>query len=157
MYWVMWIGIIILCLVGQTVYADVLTICEIKPDLLLIIIIFFAFKHSSFEAGIIGFIAGILQDSLSGINQGINTFTKLIIGLSVSSIKKIHKENLISISLSIFIFTLIQNLLIFAIQSIFIISPGISSLNRVFFIAIYNTILGILIYPIIHKTKSGEE
>lgn len=150
MYWVIWLGIIILSLVVQTVWGDILTIREIKPDLLLVIIIIFSFRHSTFESGLIGFIAGILQDSASGINFGINAFTKLIIGLITSNIKKVYAENLISISLSIFVWTLIQSLLIFALQSI-LITSGISTINRCFFIALYNTLLGIVVFPLIRK------
>ncbi|MDI6735738.1 MAG: rod shape-determining protein MreD [bacterium] len=154
MYWVIWLGIIILSLVVQTVCGNILTVYEIKPDLLLVIIIIFSFKHSTFESGLIGFIAGILQDSSSGINFGINAFTKLIIGLITSNIKKVYAENSISISLSIFVFTLIQSLLIFAFQST-ISMVGISTINRCLFIALYNTLLGILVFPIIRKVKTG--
>ncbi|MFH1562112.1 MAG: rod shape-determining protein MreD [Nitrospirota bacterium] len=154
MYWVIWLGIIILSLVVQTVWGDILTVYEIRPDLLFVVIVIFSFKHSTFESGLIGFIAGILQDSSSGINFGINAFTKLIIGLITSNIKKVYAENLISISLSIFVFTLIQSLLIFALQSISIIS-GISTINRCLLVALYNTLLGILIFPLIRKVKTG--
>lgn len=157
MYWAIWVGIIILCLVIQTVCGGILTICGIKPDLLLVIIIIFSFKHSIFKAGIAGFIAGILQDSLSGISLGTNAFTKLIVGLIASTIKKVYAENLLSILFSIFIFTIIQSLLIFALQSIFLVSSGISTMNRILFMAIYNTIVGLFIYPVISKVKTGEE
>lgn len=156
MYWVIWLGIVILCLVIQTVCGDILIIGGIKPDFLLIIIIFFAFKHSAFESVIIGFIGGILQDSLSGVPLGTNAFTKLIIGLIASGIKKVYPENLISMLLSIFVFTIIQSLLIFALQSIFVISLGISTMNRVLLIALYNTIIGLLIFRIVRKVKLGE-
>jgi rod shape-determining protein MreD len=155
-YWIIWLGIVILCLVVQTVCGNILIIGGIKPDFLLIILIFFAFKHSAFESGIIGFIAGILQDSLSGITLGINAFTKLIIGLIASTIKKVYAENLISILLSIFVFTIIQSLLIFALQAIFVISLNISTMNRVLLIALYNTIVGLIIFPITRRIKIGE-
>lgn len=154
MYWVIWLGIIILCLVVQTVCGNILTIFEIKPDFLLVIIIIFAFRHSSFESGTIGFIAGILQDSLSDITFGTNGLTKLIIGLMASTIKKVYAENLISILLSIFVFTLVHSLLVFALLSR---SLGISTMNRILLIALYNTIVGLLIFPIIRKTTAGEE
>lgn len=157
MYWTIWLGILILCLVIQTVWGNILTIFEIKPDFLIVLIIFFAFRHSASQAGIIGFIAGILQDSLSGVTLGVNAFTKLIIGLIASSIKKVYAENLITISLSIFVFTIIHSLLFFAIQSIFVITIGIPTMNRILLIALYNAILGILIYPITRKVKRGEE
>ncbi len=156
MYWVIWLGIVILCLVIQTVWCNILTIWGIKPDFLLVIIIFFSFKHPPFESGIIGFIAGILQDSLSGVTLGTNTVTKLIIGLIASIIKKVYAENLISILLSIFVFTLVQSLLIFALQSIFVISLGIPTMDRFLLMALYNTFIGILIFPITRKVKTGE-
>lgn len=152
MYWVIWIGIVILCLVIQTVYGDILTIGGIKPDFLLVIIIFFAFRYSAFEAGIMGFIAGILQDSLSGLILGTNAFTKLIIGLIVSSIKKVYAENLISIIITIFVFTFLQSLLIFALQSIFVRPLEIST-NKIFLVALYNIAIGILFFPIFCKIK----
>ncbi|MEW6096349.1 MAG: rod shape-determining protein MreD [bacterium] len=158
MYWAIWVGIVILCLVLQTVYGNIVTICGIKPDFLLVIIIFFAFRRSTFESGIIGFIAGILQDSLSGDILGINAFTKLIMGLIASTIKKMYAENLISILLSIFVLTLVQSLLIFALQSIFVKSVvEISTMNRILLIALYNTVIGILVFPIFHNAKRGEE
>jgi len=156
-YWVIWLGIGILCLVIQTVCSDILTIYGIKPNFLLVIIIFFAFRHSVFESGIMGFVLGILEDSLSGSTFGINGFTKLIIGLVVSTIKKVYTENLISILLSIFVFTVIQSLLIFVLQSICGISVDTPTMNRTILIAIYNTIIGIFIFSIAHKIELGEE
>jgi len=156
-YWIIWLGILILCLVVQTVWGDILTIGEIKPDFLIVIIIFFAFRHSAYESGILGFIAGILQDSLSGVTLGVNAFTKLIVGLLASTIKKIYAENLITILMAIFVFTIIHSLLFFAIQSIFVITLGIPTMKRIPLIALYNTIIGILIYPITRKVKRGEK
>lgn len=157
MYWIIWLGIVILCLVVQTVYANILTIGGIKPDFLIVIIVYFSFRHSAAESGIIGFIAGILQDSLSECTLGVNAFTKSIIGLIASPIKKVYAENLIIIPLSIFVFTLIHSLLFFAVQSILVITIGIPTMNKILLLSLYNTVIGTLIFPLTRRIKTGEE
>lgn len=156
MYWIIWLGIVILCLVIQTVYGDILTIGNIKPDFLIVILIYFAFRHSASESGIMGFIAGILQDSLSGGALGVNTFTKLIIGLIASTIKKVYAENLITIPLSIFVFTIIHSLLFFGVQFIFVKTLELPTLNMILLLSLYNTVIGIVIFPLVRKVKTGE-
>lgn len=157
MYWIIWLGTVILCLVLQTVYADILTIGGIKPDSLIVIIVYFSFRHSTAESGIIGFIAGILQDSLSGGTfLGVNAFTKLMIGLIASTIKKVYAENLIIIPLSIFVFTIIHSLLFFAVQSIFVKTLEIPTMHKILLLSLYNSVIGLVVFPLTRRIKTGE-
>jgi rod shape-determining protein MreD len=155
MYWTIWGGIALLFLVFQTVFGNLLSIGKVKPDLILIVIIFFSFKKNQVESSILSFACGIAQDSLSGGMLGINAFIKTVIGLITSIIKKTYTENPVSIMVSLFLFTILQNFLIFLLKSIFeATSPSFFIMTRIApFEAIYNMILGVLLFPLFKRIK----
>ncbi|MBU1753727.1 rod shape-determining protein MreD [bacterium] len=156
MYWVSWIGIILLCLVLQTtIFGNFLCIGGIKPDLLLIVIVFFAFRREQLQSGIFGFICGIAEDSLSGGMLGMNAFVKTIIGMVTSIIKQTYAEKFISIMLSIFLFTIVQEVLMLILKSIFatIVPDLLIVVKTIFIESIYNMMLGGVLFLLFNKIK----
>jgi rod shape-determining protein MreD len=155
MYWIIWIGIILLCLVGQTIFGNFLSIRGVKPDLLLIIVVFFAFRREQLPSGIFGFICGIAEDSLSGGMLGMNAFAKTIIGIATSIIKQTYAEKFISIMLSLFLFTIIHEVLMLILKSIFAsITPDLLIITQTILIeSIYNMVLGGVLFLLFNKIK----
>ncbi len=155
MYWIIWIGIILLCLVLQTIFGNFLTIGRVKPDLLLIIIVFFAFRRERFQSGIFGFICGIAEDSLSGGMLGMNAFAKTIVGIATSIIKQTYAEKFISIMLSLFLFTIIHEILMLILKSIFTpITYNLLIITQTILIeSIYNMVLGGILFLLFNKIK----
>lgn len=156
MYWILWLGLIIFFLVIQTVFADVLSIEGVKPDILLIIIVFFAFKSSYVESGIVGFVSGLLQDGLSGCVSGVNAFSKIIVALLTNLIKRAYPAKLIPIGFSILIGTLINSIL----NSFFNkTTDGLISIKKIIIESLYNILIGSILFPLLSKLKwySGSE
>ena len=156
MYWIIWIGTILLCLVLQTtIFGNFLDIGGIKPDLLLIVIVFFAFKREQLPSGIFGFICGIAEDSLSGGMLGMNAFAKTIVGIAISIIKQTYAEKFISIMLSLFLFTIIHEVLILILKFIFastVFDPLII-IQTILIESIYNMVLGGVLFLLCNKIK----
>lgn len=158
MYWIIWTGIILLGLVLQTTaFGNFMGIDKVKPDLLLIAIVFFSFRREQFQSGIFGFICGIVEDSLSGPPGmlGINAFAKTIIGITTSIIKRTYAENFLSIMLSLFLFTIIQDVLVNILNSIF--APKAFDLlivvRTILIGSIYNMVLGGILFLLFGKIK----
>ncbi|MFH1860988.1 MAG: rod shape-determining protein MreD [bacterium] len=156
MYWVSLIGIILLCLVLQTtIFGNFLGIGGVKPDLLLIIIVFFAFRKEQLQSGIFGFICGIAEDSLSGGMLGMNAFAKTIIGIAISIIKKTYAEKFISIMLSLFLFTIVQEVLMLILKAIFasIALDPLIMIKTILIESSYNMVLGGVLFLLFNKIK----
>jgi len=158
MYWIIWTGIILLCLVLQTtIIGNFLGIGMAKPDLLLIAIVFFSFRKEQLQSGIFSFICGIVEDSVSGIPDmlGMNAFAKTIIGLIASLIKRTYAENFLSIMLSLFLFTIIQDILVIILKSIFAYKAFalLIIIRTILLGAIYNMVLGGILFLLIGKIK----
>ncbi|MDI6781135.1 MAG: rod shape-determining protein MreD [bacterium] len=154
MYWIIWIGTILLCLVLQTtIFGNFLNIGWVKPDLLLIVIVFFAFRREQLQSGIFGFICGIAEDSLSGGMLGMNAFAKTIVGIATAIIKQTYAEKFISIMLSLFLFTIIHEILILILKSIFAsIAPDLLFIAQTILIeSIYNMVLGGILFLLFNK------
>lgn len=77
--------IIILCL--QVGFFSHLGVFSVRPDLLLIVVILWALKGGGKEGFVVGAIAGLLQDILSGPIY-LHTFTKAILGLILGNMKE---------------------------------------------------------------------
>ncbi|MFH1097186.1 MAG: rod shape-determining protein MreD [Candidatus Desantisbacteria bacterium] len=158
MYWIIWAGIILLCLVLQTtIFGNFFGISMVKPDLLLIAIVFFSFRKEQLQSGIFSFICGIVEGSLSGLPGmlGINAFVKTIIGIVISTIKRTYAENFLSIMLSLFLFTIIQDVLVIILKAIFAYKafPFLIVIKTILIGAIYNMVLGGILFLLFGKIK----
>jgi rod shape-determining protein MreD len=99
---------------------DVLRIGGVKPDLLFIIIVYLAYSFGSFYGEIVGFIGGLMQDSISTSLLGLMTFPKVALGLIVGMFgRAVIKDNIISIVLMMFVASLLKNIITLMLYFIF--------------------------------------
>jgi rod shape-determining protein MreD len=77
---VKWAGLFLLCFVLQTTIVPVITICGIRPDLLLVALFFLAVKTGHIPAIWTGFFLGLAQDLFSPSILGQNALSKTIAG-----------------------------------------------------------------------------
>ncbi|MFW6006429.1 MAG: rod shape-determining protein MreD [Bacillota bacterium] len=133
---------------------------SIKPDLLLVIVVISGLISGGNIGIKIGAGAGILQDVFLGIFFGKYSVSKILAG-AVSGIfeKKIYKGNYILPPLIIFGITIIQeNIVILFIQKTLL---NINYFNilymRILPVALYNGILGLILYPIFLKIFKNKD
>jgi len=67
----------------QVHWPSLLEFGEAKPDLLLLLVLYFAFSAGPEKAIGIGLLVGFLEDMLSGGPLGLNVFCKVLLGYSV--------------------------------------------------------------------------
>ncbi|MDI6704439.1 MAG: rod shape-determining protein MreD [bacterium] len=148
-WWVYAVGIIFSIILEITPFVKYLEIRGIKPDLFLIILVFFSLKKGSLKGEIMGFFIGIFEDLVSSGVFGINSFSKTICGFLVGKSKeKILHENFISQIIIMLSISLLNGLLVYLIRCLFTTPSG--------FIVVpletcYNTLLSIPIFILFRK------
>lgn len=140
----------------ETVAVDFFTIWRIKPDFILIIVVYSGLFLTKNSATAIGFTAGFIQDALSFKLMGINSLSKCLIGFSIGGLReKILNENLIVQYLFTFIAT-IFNGMIFFLALKWLLFPEIKELDflgNLFIQAVYNSILAPPIFWLLNKMR----
>jgi len=76
--------LLVLAFVLQTTWVRFLEISELKPDLILLVLIYVALRASPPEATLLGFGIGFIQDIYMPTDLGLNALAKTIIGFAVS-------------------------------------------------------------------------
>ncbi len=85
----------------QLVVVDRITIGQIAPDFLILVVAFFALHRRAVQGSIFGFVIGLLQDLSNPAFLGLNALTKAILGYTVGKAgSKTFPEN------SLFLFIL---------------------------------------------------
>jgi rod shape-determining protein MreD len=82
---------------------DVLRIGGVKPDLVFIIVVYFAYSFGSLYGEVTGFIGGLLNDAISNSPLGLLAFPKMALGYIIGFFgRSIFKGNLFTVFLLIF-------------------------------------------------------
>ncbi|MCI6159109.1 MAG: rod shape-determining protein MreD [Selenomonadaceae bacterium] len=77
----------------QTSLLPMIAYHGVSADLLLLLVVSFAFLRGVREGALMGFLTGLLQDLATGTFFGVNTFTYLVLGLFFGSFSgRIFKE-----------------------------------------------------------------
>ena len=91
---------------------DSLRIAGVKPDLLFISVVFFAYSFGSFYGEVVGFISGLLHDSISNSPLGLLTFPKMALGFIVGMFgSEVLKKNILTIFLLLFVSSIIKGII----------------------------------------------
>lgn len=133
----------------QTTFLNLLAFNQIKPDLILIVIVFISLAYGNRPAMILGFFAGLLQDFISLSPLGFHSFINVIIAYLVGLLSN-------NVSLSSWVFqlliiasaTVVKYLLAFFAISLFSISQNNSVLLSSMFVIelIYNSVVAPLFF-----------
>lgn len=141
---------VILCTVLQATWLGMINLPgQVKPDLILILVICYGLWHGYEKGAIFGLLAGLFVDLLSGNVIGIGAMVKLLAGFSAGLFEKtVFKDNMLLPALAAFIGTILFEtinlimLLLFNANYHF----GLSFLVIMFPLAVYNGLLAPLIY-----------
>ena len=89
----------------------------IKPDLILMLVIFFALLNGIRPGVIFGAVAGLVQDLVFGRFLGLNSLALAITALPVGYLEsKVFKENLLVPILVVFLASILHAVLIYSLQ-----------------------------------------
>ncbi len=146
--------IIILGVILQTTVIKYIAIFGVKPDLLLIIVVYLGFKRGSLTGEISGFFGGLLEDAFTGNLIGINALAKTIIGYIAGLAKgKLAFENIITQVAITFLATLIGVIVSFFATVIFAsyIPSFVGTIKYAVIASFYNGILAIFIFRFLDK------
>ena len=100
-------------LLQSTVFIDVLRIENVKPDMILIVVAFIAFKRGGMVGQLAGFGAGMLQQFLSPSLFGSYAFCFTVTGFVLGYVQhKVNAENFITAGVLAFAATLIKGLML---------------------------------------------
>ena len=157
----------ILCLLLQSTIITHLSIREVKPDLVLLLLIYIGVSEGQVMGALFGFFAGLTQDIYTPEHIGLNSLVKSVIGFSVGYSKGgIVTESLWVQGGIIFIGTLVHDLIYFFFYSLSLVqTAGAVSFGQtvvVLFLryglgtALYTTFVG-MILSIVFAIRLGEE
>lgn len=151
---------------------DFFKLGDIKPDFLLLLVIYYSVHKGSFAGVWVGFLAGILQDVNMGVIQdidtleqsyyiGMNIIPKTLVGYFVGKVaSSMRKESFLSWAVMVFVFSLIKSFLVFILTLLFYGNVEAETIVTVIFPeSVYNGALSVvwvrllywLIPPIVEK------
>lgn len=143
------LGIFVLATFLQVTVLDSLRLFGIKPDLVLILVIFYAFLSSQREGAFWGFVAGLFKDVATGGYFGLNALNHLLAGYLAGVLQTVlYKDNPFVVTFAALLVCLFQGLLYYLLLfylGIFV-SPGVALLKITFFGAGYNALVALLLY-----------
>lgn len=145
-YFVMAILFLISLTLQSTVFSH-LTVAGVKPDLVLVFIVFYALLHGPYEGALMGLTGGLLQDLLFGQNLGMNTLAKLAVGYVFGILeKKIYKDNILIPMVALFLGTLLNETILYFLRFFsYLIRPDDGSVGS-YFVALQSVMLSVAIY-----------
>jgi len=102
-------GFIILSMVLQATVLHGAAVAGVKPNLLLILVLFFSLLEGSVPGFIFGFLVGLFEDLVIGKFVGLHALTMMLTGLLIGFAEpKIFKENYLTPVVVVFFGTLIH-------------------------------------------------
>jgi rod shape-determining protein MreD len=143
----------------QSTFFESITILDIKPNAVLIIIVSIALLRGELEGAIVGFLGGLLLDIYSpyvGINAFIGMITGYIVGILTAGL---YKENPFVPVTTVFIATLFYDFMFYVLGALM---QGYTDFSYFFNTIIlremvYNAIIALIVYGIIYFINSKLE
>ena len=112
--------LIFVCFVIQSTVWNLFTFTNIKPNLMLILVVSFALMHGSRSGICIGFISGLLTDILYGDLFGINALLFMYIGYFVGKMYQVFFDEDIRVALiATGVCDLVYNIIYYIIKFVF--------------------------------------
>lgn len=114
-------------LILQTTSLNRLSILRIKPDLLLILVIFLGLHRGPLSGAGYGFLAGILLDIFSPVPLGTNALPKTILGFLAGAVAPfLYFETPFIPGLLLFLGMFLEGMILFLLLSSFHLAPSFS-------------------------------
>ncbi len=152
-FWLFILPFIVLVL--QSTVFNKLIIFNTKPDLLIIVMVFFILWYGDISGAKIGFLYGLLEDLVTGKFIGINCLSKMITGYIVGLFEgKLYRDNILVPVIFSAVATLINNI-VFYVVGILTGFTEILFLKKYIVITLmtmlYNSLLAPFMYTIFYK------
>ena len=130
----------IFSLVFESTLFPHLTVAGVKPDFILVLVVFYAMLHGSREGAVIGLIGGLLQDLLIGQFIGLNALAMLLTGLFFGIMEyKVYKESIFIAAITLAVGTFLHETLVWFLGLLIGFSGN-------YFMAFKNVILPVVVY-----------
>jgi len=81
----------LVAIIIQTTLVELIKIKDIKPDIVLLLLIFYGIKKPQYHSTILGFLSGIFQDIIGGGFLGLFALTKTVSGFFITIFRRIGK------------------------------------------------------------------
>ena len=148
-----WIILICVCVFLQTTVFSWLKLWGVKPDLVLIVVLYAAFWKGSTRGAVVGFTGGIIEDIASGGMPGLNALAKLIVGFLFGiSRKRFYVQSLNLQLVTAFLGTILSQSIFFFLRQIYVGDVSLHSLKFILLpVAGYNTILAPFVFWCLKK------
>jgi rod shape-determining protein MreD len=146
------VSVILSVVIQATWIAQLNLPAQVKPDLVLVIVISYALLKGPYIGTNVGLFAGFFMDLVSGNIIGGGVLTKMVAGLTAGMLEKtIFKDNLLVPTIAVFGGTIIFETLNLVIQLSFGVNLAFfyMLLHIILPMAFYNAILAPLIYQLL--------
>lgn len=143
-------------LVLQSTLFSHLTVAGVKPDLVLVLVVFYALFQGPQEGALVGLIGGLLQDMMFGQYIGLNALANLVIGYLIGLLeRKIYKENLLIPTIILFLSTFLHETILYFLRLAIELPTNYFTFIKsvVFSTAVYNSCLAPFIYGKFYKSS----
>lgn len=147
-----YIVLIIINFILQTTVFNYIEIIGVKPNTMLILIVSFAFMRGEIEGGLIGFVSGLLVDSLYGQVLGLNAFIGLVVGFLCGRIfNEFYKDSFFIPFFLTFAFNILHGFLFFFFNAFLRGYPNVFHFLKTIIIpeALYTSIISFFLYRIL--------
>jgi rod shape-determining protein MreD len=140
----------------QSTMFDFIKVAGVKPDFVLLLVIYYSFTNGPLKGAIFGLGIGLLEDLFLGHFIGMNALALLSAGFIAGWFEtKMYKENLLIAFLVIFLTTIFSQLIIFFSGAVVGLNWTLTQSWRLLLtLAIYNTCLVPFTYPWFHHSVS---
>ena len=142
------IGLLLLAFIIQSTVVEHIAIRGIKPDFILIILIYVSLRSGSMIGVILGFSIGLLQDFYGPpANLGLNALCKSLLGFSVGIGKEgLYKDSMLVLMLTLVISYITHDIIYHIIDARFTLDAVVSwfvgvSLPSVFYTVVLSLLL----------------
>ncbi|MBC7766305.1 MAG: rod shape-determining protein MreD [Hyphomonadaceae bacterium] len=146
--------LVLFAFVFQTSLLDVIQIGNIRPNLVVMVIIQIALLRGYYEGGIVGLCAGIVMDIMTGRIFGAFALLCMLIGLLSGGFHhRIFKENFLSAMMFTFVFINVYEVLFYIFQY-FVWGQhqfSYAFMQYVLPTAIYSTVISAPIYMLLYR------
>ncbi len=144
----------VLALVLQSTVFNFLAIAGVKPDFVLLLVIYFAFTNGPGKGALMGLSLGLLEDFYIGRFIGMNALALLAAGFLAGWFEtKLYKENLLIALLVVFVTSAAsQGIVLFSGLAAGLNWDSGNGFNIIWPLAIYNTCLVPFTYPLFYHS-----
>lgn len=107
LFFTAFIGIVL-----QDTVFNIISVAEGKPDIVLILVVFFALFNGHVKGGFLGVVFGLMEDLMTGRFIGLNAICKGLTGFIIGLLsERLYKNNFFIPVVTVFVATFLQSIL----------------------------------------------